>query len=103
MGLGKTAIAVAEIWIMILLIEDSKKVIDVENFRHSRCFDARTLMDKGATYSPCIKTGPTLVLAMHRLHNAWVTNIRKFVGKTNIQIVLAGPQLTRAEKDFYCT
>jgi hypothetical protein len=40
---------------------------------------------------------------MHRLHNAWVTNIRKFVGKTNIQIVLAGPQLTRAEKDFYYT
>ncbi|KEQ83397.1 hypothetical protein M438DRAFT_366097 [Aureobasidium pullulans EXF-150] len=25
----------------------------------------------------------------------------KFVGKPNIQIVLAGPQLTRAEKDFY--
>jgi hypothetical protein len=103
MGLGKTAIVVAEIWIMILLIEDSKKAIDVETFQNSGYFDARTLMDKGATYRPRIETGPTLILAMHRLHNAWVTNIRKFVGKTNIQIVLAGPQLTRAEKDFYCT
>jgi len=61
------------------------------------------LWTTGATYSPRIETGPTLVLAMHRLHNAWVTNIRKFVGKPNIQIVLAGPQLTRAEKDFYYT
>lgn len=57
MGLGKTAIVVAEIWIMILLIEDSKKAIDVENFRHSRYFDARTLMDNRGHLQPAHRNG----------------------------------------------
>ncbi|THX46738.1 hypothetical protein D6D06_09947 [Aureobasidium pullulans] len=87
-GLGKTAIVVAEIWIMLLLIEDSKKAIDVENFRHSRYFDARTLMDNRGHLQPAHRNGS--------YSGSCYASVAQRMGYQH-------PQLTRAEKDFYYT
>jgi hypothetical protein len=94
MGFGKTAICIAIIWASVAVVRKKGNVESSDPYFNINHLVRADTDLAGQTVPIRSEVGPTLIIAEQKLFPTWAGNIRKFLGKKGLSVVLAGAQLS---------